>query len=117
MSKMVFWIVVAPLAAAIIVFSVNNRENVVLDLWPLDLITVPLPVFSVMLAGIVAGFLAGGLVAWISAGKSRKRARLEAERAKRAENELTEAKDHIRRLERDADESRSATPKLPDAAA
>ena len=126
MSKVVFWIVVAPLAAAVIVFSVNNREDVVLDLWPLDLMTAPwplnlmtepLPVFSVMLAGIVAGFLAGGLVAWISAGKSRKRARLEAERAKRAENELTEAKDHIRRLERETDELRSEAPKLPDAAA
>ncbi len=117
MSKVVFWIVVAPLAAAVIVFSVNNRENVVLDLWPLDLITVPLPVFSVMLVGIVTGFLAGSLVAWISAGKSRRRARLEAERAKRAEKEMTEAKDHIRRLERESDELRSDAPKLPGTAA
>ncbi len=43
MSKVVFWIVVAPLAAAVIVFSVNNREDVVLDLWPLDLMTAPWP--------------------------------------------------------------------------
>ena len=117
MAKVVFWIVVAPSAAAIIVFSINNRENVVLDLWPLDLVTVPRPVYSIMLAGIVAGFLAGGLVAWISAGNVRKRARLESQRAKRAENELTGAKDHIHRLQREADELRSEPPKLPDAAA
>ena len=117
MSKVGFWIVVAPLAAAIIVFSVNNREDVVLDLWPLDLVTVPLPAYSIILAGIFLGFLAGGLVAWVSAGKFRKRARLERQRANRAEKELALAKDHIHRLEREADELRSETPRLPDAAA
>ena len=67
------------------------------------------------LAGVVRE--RGGLVAWVSAGKSRKRARLERQRANRAEKELAEAKDHIHRLELEADEPRSETPSLPDAAA
>ena len=78
MSKVFFWIVVMPLAVAVIVFSVNNRADVVLDLWPLDMVTQPLPVFSVVLVGLFAGFLIGGLVVWISGGKARRRARREA---------------------------------------
>ena len=45
MSKVFFWSVVMPLAAAVIVFSGNIRADGVLDLWPLDMVTQPLPVF------------------------------------------------------------------------
>ncbi len=117
-SKVFFWIVVMPLAAAVIVFSVNNRADVVLDLWPLDMVTQPLPVFSVVLAGLFAGFLIGGLVAWISGGKARRRARQERQRADRAEREI---KDVEARLERQQSETASPgpddVPRLPDAAA
>ncbi len=118
MTKVFFWIVVMPLAAAVIVFSVNNRADVVLDLWPLDMVTQPLPVFSVVLAGLFAGFLMGGLVAWISGAKTRRRARAEARRADRAEREI---KDVEARLERQQSETASPgsddVPRLPDAAA
>ena len=102
MSKVLFWIVVAPLAAAIIVFSVNNRTEVVLDLWPLDTVPMPVPVYALALAAVLVGFLAGGLIAWNSAGKSRKRARAEARRADQAERELTAAQDRIERLQSEA---------------
>ena len=107
MSKVFFWIVVMPLATAIIVFSVNNRADVVLDLWPLDMVTRPLPVFSVVLAGLFAGFLIGGLVAWISGGKARRRARQERQRADRAEREI---KDVEARLERQQSETETTEP-------
>ncbi|MCH7832299.1 MAG: LapA family protein [Proteobacteria bacterium] len=107
MSKVFFWIVVMPLAAAVIVFSVNNRADVVLDLWPLDMVTQPLPVFSVVLAGLFSGFLIGGLVAWISGAKARRRARREGQRADRAEREL---KDAEARLERQQSETETTEP-------
>ena len=88
MSKVLFWIVVAPMAAAIIVFSVNNRSEVILDLWPLDTVPMPVPVYALALVALAAGFLAGGVVAWYSAGKSRKRARTEARRANQSERDL-----------------------------
>ena len=125
MSKVLFWIVVAPLAAAIIVFSVNNRAEVRLDFWPLDLMSQPLPVYAVMLATLVIGFFTGGVVAWRSAAKHRKRARIEAKRAKRAERDVAEAKEQIQRLQSEAEglqdkislqaphASSDETPKLP----
>ena len=102
MSKVLFWIVVAPMAAAIIVFSVNNRTEVVLDLWPLDTVPVPVPVYALALAAVVVGFLAGGVVAWNSAGKSRRRARTESRRADQAERDLAAAQDRIERLQSEA---------------
>jgi len=114
-SKVLFWIVVAPMAAAIIVFSVNNRTEVVLDLWPLDTVPVPVPVYALALAAVVVGFLAGGLVAWNSAGKSRRRARTESRRADQAERDLAAAQDRIERLQSEAarQEPREELAQLP----
>ena len=75
MAKVFFWIIVVPFAAAIIVFSVNNQTEVRLDLWPLDVVTVPLPVFLIVLVSLVVGFFAGGMIAWGSAGRTRSPAR------------------------------------------
>ena len=116
-SKVFFWIVVMPLAAAVIVFSVNNRADVVLDLWPLDMVTQPLPVFSVVLAGLFAGFLIGGLVVWISGGKARRSARREGHRADRAEREIKEAEARLKRQQAEITESGHDVLRLPDAAA
>jgi len=94
------------MAAAILVFSVNNRVGVRLDFWPFDLMNRSLPLYAVALASIVFGFFAGGLIAWVSAAKVRKRARLETGRAKRAERDLADAKDQIQRLQSEAEELR-----------
>ncbi len=117
MSKVFFWIVVMPLAVAVIIFSVNNRADVVLDLWPLDMVTRPLPVFSVVLAGLFAGFLMGGLMAWISGGKARRRARRERQRADRAERQLEDAEARLERPQPETTGSGQDAPRLPDAAA
>lgn len=113
MAKLLFWIVVTPLAAAVVVFSVNNRSEVILDLWPLDFAAAPVPLFAVVLAALLAGFLAGGFVAWISAAKVRKRARSERRRADTAERELGEAKNSIQRLQSEVDNAQEETLRLP----
>ncbi len=116
MAKLLFWIVVTPLAAALVVFSVNNRNEVVLDLWPLgplDFAAAPVPLFAVVLAALLAGFLAGGFVAWVSAGRARKRARSESRRADAAEDELAEAKNSIQQLHSEADNAREEILRLP----
>jgi uncharacterized integral membrane protein len=101
-SKVFFWIIAAPLAVAIIVFSVNNRGEVVLDLWPLDMVTAPLPIFPVVLASLLTGFVLGGVVAWFSGAETRKRARQVSRRAEAAEHKLARAEERIVRLEQEA---------------
>lgn len=116
MAKVFFWIIVVPFAAVIVVFSVNNRAEVTLDLWPLDVVSAPLPVFLIVLGGLVAGFFAGGFVSWRSAGRSRARARAEARRADQAERELVAAQDRIEKLLSEPAEVDQDIPKLPPAA-
>ncbi|NQU61713.1 MAG: LapA family protein [Rhodospirillales bacterium] len=115
MLKALFWIVEALLVVLIVVFSVNNQTELTLDLWPLDMVTVPLPIFSIMLGTLFVGFLAGGFVAWASAGKVRKRARSEAGRADRAERQVAEVEEKLQRLQSEADAFRDSTPRLPGA--
>lgn len=114
MAKVFFWIIVVPFAAAIIVFSVNNQTEVRLDLWPLHVVTVPLPVFLIVLVSLVVGFFAGGMIAWGSAGRTR--ARTEARRADQAERDLTTAQNRIDRLLSEAEDTDRTIPILPPAA-
>ena len=66
------WIIIIPLAILAIVFAVNNNVPAAVSLWPLPF-ELELPVFAVCFVGILIGFIAGALAAWISARKWRRR--------------------------------------------
>ncbi len=102
MVKLLSWIILAPLALFIIVFSVSNRAPVTLELWPLPFAMEP-PLFAVVLVGAVLGFLFGAAAAWISGASARSgarsRARAEAKRAKAAAREAANLRDKLTKLE------------------
>jgi uncharacterized integral membrane protein len=99
--KHLSWVVTLPLTIVAVVFAVANREDMVLRFWPLPW-SFDLPVYLVVLGSLVAGFLAGGLVAWIAAAPRRRRARRTAERARELAHEVSE-------LRRKADQLASTT--------
>lgn len=72
--KRLRWLITVPLALILIVFAVNNRHIVEVSLWPLDFI-VRWPLFVFVYIGVVAGFLAGAVIAWASAAQRHRRAR------------------------------------------
>lgn len=72
--RRISWILTLPLTVVVIFFSVANRGLVELDLWPLAE-GFSVPVFVLLLGGLFVGFLAGGLVMWLSGAKGRRRAR------------------------------------------
>ena len=76
-----------------IVFAAANRQDTLLDLWPLPY-EVGLPVFLLVLVPLVLGFLLGGLVAWAQAGTARREARAERRRAAALEREIA----HVQRV-------------------
>jgi len=112
--KILSFIVLAPLALVIIVFSLNNRGSVVVDLWPAQL-TYEVPVFSLMLVSLVVGVVWGGLASWISGGAHRKRAREATRRAEQAERDRQVFKDRAGRMENELEAIRAPTdqPALP----
>ena len=109
------WFVVVPTALAVVAFSVSNRAPVTVDFWPLPFIS-EFRVFAVVLVSIFAGFVLGGLVAWISGGRRRRRARAMARRAKAAEAEVARLRDQVVDLEEAAEMPEIALPAPPDAA-
>lgn len=91
--RLLSWIILLPVALAVVSFSVVNREPVGLDLWPLPY-TVETPVFLIILLSVFAGFVWGGMVAWVSAMRGRRRAI--AKRMAGAEEEVERLKEKLR---------------------
>ncbi|MGE0256973.1 MAG: lipopolysaccharide assembly protein LapA domain-containing protein [Alphaproteobacteria bacterium] len=89
------WIVTLPFAAIVVMFAVNNRDPVVLDLWPLDVV-VTAPAFLLVLGAAVTGFLAGGFVVWIAAIGRRREVRRRDRRIDTLEREVGRLQDTTR---------------------
>lgn len=68
------WLITLPLAIVLVVFAVNNRSAVEVDLWPLGL-AISLPLFVYVFLGAGVGILIGSLFVWFSGGTIRKLAR------------------------------------------
>ena len=98
MAKVLFWIVMLPVAVAIIVFSAANGDPVAVNLWPLPF-SADLPLALVVLLSLALGFVWGALVAWIAGGRERTQARAAARRARSAEHEAAVLRHRSERLE------------------
>lgn len=116
--KILYVIVLVPLAVLLIAFSVANRQPVDFSYDPLGGFTydpvggdptmqVTLPLFVLLLSAILIGILAGGIAAWLRQGKWRRTARLNAQEAARWQREAQEWR---QRLEESA---RRALPEAP----
>ncbi len=88
-SKLIAWLVAIPMAVAIAFFAIANRQSATIDLWPLPF-AVTLPLFIVIIATVIFGFLIGTLVHWIIAGRLRLRAVRAERRTEVAERELAQ---------------------------
>jgi uncharacterized integral membrane protein len=99
-----------PLAIALIIFAVANRQKVVVSFDPFDqaqpVLALSLPLFALLLAVVIGGVVVGGCAAWMRQSKWRRTARLAQAQARelRAENDL---------LRRRAGELASHSPNYP----
>ena len=82
------WILTVPIMIVAVVFAVTNRGAATLNLWPFG-ITVEAPLFILVLGSALFGIVVGGAIAWLSAGRQRRRARAAEARAAAAERELS----------------------------
>jgi uncharacterized integral membrane protein len=81
------WIITLPLGILVISFAVSNRDAVALMLWPLPS-GLEMPIFLPVLGALVAGFVAGGAIAWWTGGRYRRLARRQSGQLKRQKAEL-----------------------------
>lgn len=99
--KHLSWIVTLPLFAIAVIFAVEHRQRVEVDLWPLPFQVAP-PLYLMVLVGIFLGFLIGGMATWWSQGRHRRRARERRSRIERLERDLEAAQ---KKLEKRRSES------------
>ena len=90
-GKIVAVLILLPLTLLIVLFAVANRAPVTLSLDPFGgdppIFAVAVPVFLLVLTAVIAGVVVGGLAAWSSQRKWRRRARRLAAEAKAAQAE------------------------------
>jgi len=89
--KVLRWIVLAVVAVAMILFAVSNREHVMLSLWLLPGAAVEMPLYLLLLATLLVGFVAGELVGWVGGWRWRREARRSRDRIAALEREVAAA--------------------------
>jgi uncharacterized integral membrane protein len=72
--KFLQWLVFLVVAFVVVTFVVQNRQEVEVSLWPLPFVK-PAPLFGIIIACVLLGFLLGALSAWLSGASVRRRAR------------------------------------------
>jgi uncharacterized integral membrane protein len=72
--RLLQWVVFLLVALIVIVFVVQNRQQVDVSLWPLPF-TKPAPLFAIIIACVLFGFLLGVFSAWLSGAGARRKAR------------------------------------------
>lgn len=79
MRKIIWTLIVVPLAVVIIVFAVANRNTVTVSFDPFSSTSpayaVTLPLFVIIFVVLIFGVLIGGMAAWIGQAKWRRSAR------------------------------------------
>jgi lipopolysaccharide assembly protein A len=86
--KLLWWIVLALIAAVLILFAVSNRQTVSLSLWLLPGAAIELPLYLLVLGTLLLGFIVGELAGWIGGWHWRREARRGRERIAMLEREI-----------------------------
>ncbi len=92
--RIIGWLFSIPLALVVVIFSVANRGNVVVDLWPLP-ITIDLPVYMIGLGGLALGVVLCILTLGIAAFWWRTRAKHFERRPAAAQAEMSTLREQL----------------------
>jgi uncharacterized integral membrane protein len=104
--KTIAFLILAPLALAIIALAVANRQTVTISFDPFNAVSpayvAQAPLFLLVFVLVIAGVLIGGVAAWLKQSRWRRRAR-------RLEAHLHRAEAEVERLKRHAKDAGAAT--------
>ena len=87
LKRLLSWLTMLMVGLIVIVFSISNHGIVTLDFWPFPVFQ-DTPIYIPVLTAGIFGFSLGAIVAWFSAGTSRRRARNANRRASGLEKDL-----------------------------
>lgn len=96
--RILYWLIALPLAAILVSFTISNRADVVLQLWPLPF-EMGVPLAFVGFAALFLGFIAGGGIVWVNGQKTRSRASRAERKLNSQAREMAVMRDQLRRAE------------------
>jgi hypothetical protein len=96
--RFLYWILIIPLGAGVIAFTVSNRGRILIDLWPAPF-SFETPIFAALLIALFVGFLLGGIISFISDRKRRLLNRQLSRGLANAQREEKILRDRIRKLQ------------------
>jgi uncharacterized integral membrane protein len=92
--RIVGWVAFVVAAVVLILFAVSNRAMVAVRLWPLPE-WVEMPLYLVLMASLLVGFVVGELAAWAAGFQWRREARRSRARIATLEREVAAARPRI----------------------
>ena len=85
--RLVYWLLIAAAAAICAAFAISNRPVVALALWPLPF-AIALPLYLLVFAALLIGFVVGAIAAWLGGRHRRRELRRSRRRIRALEGEL-----------------------------
>jgi uncharacterized integral membrane protein len=110
-TRIITWVVTAPITIVVVWFSASNLDSVTLHLWPLPF-DLQLQIWLLTLIELLVGILLGALVAWIGDRRRRRDSRLLVKRIGELEQALAASELQAAELQRKLGEFR-APPAIP----
>ena len=87
MRRLISWLIMVPAAVAVVIFALNNKEPVTLNLWPFAMV-VEVQLYLLLTIVLGAGVVLGGVVSWAGAGRLRSELRKQSYTGEVARREL-----------------------------
>lgn len=98
MRRLISWLIMVPAAVAVVIFALNNKETVTLNLWPFAM-TLDVELYLLMTIVLGAGVVLGGVVSWAGAGRLRSELRKQSYTGEVARRELKSEREKNAHLE------------------
>lgn len=109
MRRIFMWIVLLPVVLVVLVFALNNRSGIAIDLWPFGIV-VEMPVYLAFIIMLFFGAILGGIASIISGVKERAKASNIAYEAEVKRRELEKLKSRCVSLEAELKQIKSNQP-------
>lgn len=98
MRRLISWLIMVPAAVAVVIFALNNKAPVALDLWPFAM-TVEMELYLVLTAVLGVGVLLGGVASWAGAGRLRSELRKQSYNGEVARRQLKSEQERAQQFE------------------
>lgn len=98
MRRLISWLIMVPTAVAVVVFALNNKEPIALNLWPFAMV-IEVQLYLLLTVVLGAGVVLGGVVSWAGGGRVRSQLRKRSYEGEVARRELQTEREKTTALE------------------